>query len=128
LTLDFVRFLGVLHVTTNYGINFTLCIGPSMMPTFREEGDVCLIDTFSYAFGLKEYKKGDVVICTCPYNHEKTVCKRIGGTEGDIFHVNQTYGGYSGPIIVPKGHVWLLGDNVHNSTGDTSPTLSFLIH
>lgn len=65
---------------------------------------------FSYKVLHKAFKKGDVIISHCPYDIDRTVCKRIAAVEGEtvVFGKQQ--------IIVPRGHVWLLGDNVNNST------------
>jgi signal peptidase I len=65
---------------------------------------------FSYKVLRKAFKKGDVVISHCPYDIDKTVCKRIAAVEGETV----IFGGQD--IVVPRGHVWLLGDNINNST------------
>lgn len=113
--LDVLKFVGIFHVASYYGVNFTKCIGPSMEPTFNAQGDYVLIDNFSYRVRQKPYKSGDVVICICPYDSTKTVCKRITATAGDLVvvreneHIKET-------TVIPPGHVWLAGDNCHNST------------
>ena len=71
---EVVHVLSIFHVITHYGINGTLCVGPSMMPTLREEGDLVLIDRFSSNLFQKRYQKDDVVICICPYDPKKTIC------------------------------------------------------
>lgn len=43
-------------------LGFTLCVGPSMMPTIDPRGELTLIDRVSYKFGKKDYEKNDVVI------------------------------------------------------------------
>ena len=65
---------------------------------------------FSYKVLHKAFKKGDVVISHCPYDIDKTVCKRIAAVEGETVVFGEQ------EIVVPRGHVWLLGDNVNNST------------
>ncbi|XP_066586217.1 mitochondrial inner membrane protease subunit 1 isoform X2 [Prorops nasuta] len=57
------------------------------------------------------YEKGDIVILKCPDDPKQLICKRILALPGDkIWHDFVDY------IIVPKGHVWLEGDNKDNST------------
>jgi signal peptidase I len=54
-------YTGAYLFTSNvYGV--TVCVGPSMIPTFHEGGELAIIDRISYKFNLAEYKVGDVVI------------------------------------------------------------------
>lgn len=69
-----------------------------------------IIDLFSHKVLRKPFKKGAVVICKCPYDTEKTVCKRIAGVEGETAILGDLR------VVIPRGHVWLLGDNTGNST------------
>ena len=63
----------------------------------------------------RKYEKGDVVICSAPYDIKKAVCKRIAGVAGDQILVQRKYAPYPQTIIVPKNHVWLAGDNTKDS-------------
>jgi len=117
--VDVLKFVGIFHVASAYGVNFTKCIGPSMEPTFNEAGDYVLIDNFSYRVLKRPYKSGDVVICVCPYDSSKTVCKRITAEAGDVVIMRQNE--YMQEVAaIPEGHVWLAGDNSHNSTDSRS--------
>ena len=97
-----------------------------MLPTIRKDGELVAVNNFSYnnspifrklkeCFGLhRQFHRGDVIISTCPYDSNKNICKRIVALEGDTI-VNRIYP-FKERIIVPKGHVWLAGDNPSNST------------
>ena len=39
--------LGIVYVVTEYGIEWTVCEGPSMMPTIKPRGEIVLIDRFT---------------------------------------------------------------------------------
>ena len=113
--IDVIKFVGIFHVASTYGVSFTKCIGPSMEPTLNETGDYVLIDNFSYRVLKRPYKNGDVVICVCPYDSSKTVCKRITAEAGDLVVVRQN-ANMQEMAAIPEGQVWLAGDNSHNST------------
>ena len=92
-----------------------MCLGPSMRPTFNRSGDVVLMERVSVMTGGVE--RGDVVIARSPANPRHTVCKRVLGKEGDIIAVPKA-GNFGGTlrVEVPRGHLWLQGDNASNST------------
>lgn len=114
---EMVTFMSVGYVATTYGVGGTQCVGPSMLPTFREKGDFVLYDSFSYNVLPREYKKGDIVICLCPYDPSKSVCKRVAAVAGDTINIQNNDFSSIVPesLLVPPGHVWLLGDNPSNS-------------
>jgi inner membrane protease subunit 1 len=121
-----VAIQSVLHVALTYGVNFTWCIGPSMIPTISGDlpGEMVFIDCFSYKIQKKTYKVGDVVISEPPNDTDKMVCKRIAAIEGDEVivmsrnanHRVSAFAKLPEGIVVPPGHVWLAGDNCNNST------------
>ncbi|XP_004294185.1 PREDICTED: mitochondrial inner membrane protease subunit 1-like [Fragaria vesca subsp. vesca] len=69
-----------------------------MLPTFNSTGDIFLEERLSHRFG--RLVPGDVVVVPSPDNPKMMVAKRIIGLEGDK---------------VPKGHVWIQGDNTYES-------------
>jgi signal peptidase I len=49
---------GMVHVLTEYGVDITLCDGPSMMPTIQPSGEMLLLEKFSTK--VKFYHGGSV--------------------------------------------------------------------
>lgn len=84
-----------------------MCCGPSMMPTFNMTGDIVLMDRITPRLG--SVSVGDIVICKSPTHATQTVCKRVAALEGGEVPSCPS-------VTVPRGHVWLLGDNAENST------------
>ena len=114
-----VQFGCLLHLIHEYGVDVTTCVGPSMQPTFNDVGDVVIMERLTPH--LHRYTRGDVVIAKSPTNANQTVCKRIRALEGDMVTVPSDLAALMGgtadhKIRIPKGHVWLEGDNSLNST------------
>ncbi|PWN93178.1 LexA/Signal peptidase [Acaromyces ingoldii] len=71
---------------------------------------------------------GDLVVAVSPRDHSRMICKRVLGLPGDTVLVdprvdapsNHAEAASATPkpryITVPRGHVWLGGDNLGNST------------
>jgi inner membrane protease subunit 1 len=107
----------------HYLVDVVPCNGPSMLPTIHEQ-DYLLANPLSIHLKrllgdqMLGLAKGDVVIATSPENPDKTVCKRIMGMPGDqVREGNPLFYSIREPkyMPVPRGHVWLLGDNPDNS-------------
>ncbi|XP_031376502.1 mitochondrial inner membrane protease subunit 1 isoform X1 [Punica granatum] len=127
------RFLCLLHVTDAYLFSSTLVYGPSMFPTLNLAGDVLIVERVSHRRG--KVGPGDVVLVKSPVDPRKTITKRIIGVGGDwvTFPVGPGNGDRSRSVMgclgeamirghchlflrVPKGHVWIQGDNMYAST------------
>lgn len=108
-----------------------------MLPTLAARGDVVLAESLSVRAG--RLRVGDVVVARSPTNPRHTVCKRVLGLGGDVVEVGEPIHSSSSSssssstssshspspnnsngIIVPKGHAWLQGDNLLNSTDSRS--------
>ncbi|KAL1537661.1 Mitochondrial ATP-independent inner membrane protease subunit 1a [Salvia divinorum] len=111
----FAQFISLLHITDTYICSPTLVYGPSMLPTLNFTGDVLLVDKLSPLLG--KVGNGDVVLVRSPENPRKSITKRIVGVEGDTvtFLVDSGRSVRSNSVVVPKGHVWIQGDNIYAS-------------
>ena len=85
--------------------------GPSMEPTLNDKGDYVIENILSYKF--HDIARGDLVTLLSPIDPTRFICKRVIGIAGDVICVDPT--GMKAPstehVIVPKGHVWIMGDN-----------------
>ncbi|KAA8524062.1 hypothetical protein F0562_010507 [Nyssa sinensis] len=109
------KFLCFLHCTNTYICSPTLVYGPSMLPTLNLTGDVLLTEHISARLG--KVGVGDIVLVRSPENPRKTVTKRIVGMGGDriTFLVDPKNTDRCHTVVVPKGHVWIQGDNMYAS-------------
>ena len=130
-----VKYVAAAWVFREHVAELTICVGPSMMPTFDAGGEVALVERMTLMTKVRNrpVQRGDVVIARCVQNARQSVCKRVVGLEGDVvtytepsrasrFHVDG-YGRYEvddggrrRQVTVPKGYVFLQGDNTNNST------------
>ncbi|XP_073156943.1 mitochondrial ATP-independent inner membrane protease subunit 1a [Henckelia pumila] len=111
----FAQFLSLLHVTDTYICSPTLVYGPSMLPTLNFIGDVLLVEKMSHLLG--KVGPGDIVVVRSPENPRKRITKRIVGVAGDTvsFLVDPGDSDRTHSLVVPKGHVWIQGDNIYAS-------------
>ncbi|XP_057544282.1 mitochondrial ATP-independent inner membrane protease subunit 1b-like [Amaranthus tricolor] len=114
-SMAIVKFFCVLHVTRTYLLDVSYATGPSMLPTLNIEGDALLIDRISPRF--RKVIPGDVVIVCSPENPRKLVTKRLIAKEDDsvTFLVDPKNSDKCKTVVVPKGHVWVQGDNIYAS-------------
>ncbi|KAF5193174.1 Valencene synthase [Thalictrum thalictroides] len=89
--------------------------GPSMYPTLNSTGDVILVEKISPRLG--KLVPGDIVTLKAPDNPTIFLTKRLLGLEGDqvTFLTDPHLETSSKTLVVPKGHVWVQGDNPYNS-------------
>jgi signal peptidase I len=119
--------------------------GSSMEPSFHH-GQRLLVEKVSHRFALPS--RGQVVVFRYPGDERRKFIKRIIGLPGDeiaiqngFLYVNglrleedyingPTYGTYSaptyGPVLVPDGHYFVLGDNRRNSDDSRYPDVGFV--
>lgn len=110
-----ITFGCIIYTIHTYVVDLTMCIGPSMRPTLNGTGDIVLVENITPL--LHMLRPGQIVIAKSPSKPGLTVCKRIVGMEGDIVHPSKKYPSEKRkPVRVPKGKVWLEGDNPYDST------------
>lgn len=90
--------------------------GASMLPTFPAETSEVVIEEMlmKTLFQNTFLNRGDIITLESPIAKGRLVCKRVIGLPGDMICVDPT-GQYADPsehIVVPKGHIWISGDNL----------------
>ena len=113
--------------------------GYSMEPSLHNE-DRLFINHFVYR--LREPRHGDVVVIDLP-NEGISIIKRVIGVPGDEVAVHDGFVwlngvklvesyldgptlGECGPVIVPEGSVFVMGDNRQDSRDSRSHTIGFV--
>ncbi|XP_033105820.1 mitochondrial inner membrane protease subunit 1-like [Anneissia japonica] len=101
-----------LHCISEYLLDITRCTGPSMQPTIYHN-DIMLTEHVSTHF-FHNIHRNDIVVLRSPYEPNKLMCKRVVRIAYDEMPST------SWPFLrqtqfVPKGHVWVEGDNQTNS-------------
>lgn len=108
------------YVVSPYRVEMT-----SMLDTLHPN-DLVLVDKISYKFHSP--KRGDVVVFVPPNNPNEKYIKRVIGLPGEIIevrdnkvyingapleepYINSPMSYDTGPVEVPEGHVFVMGDN-----------------
>ncbi|GAV03889.1 hypothetical protein RvY_14257-2 [Ramazzottius varieornatus] len=102
-----IKYGCIMYVVNNYIVDFFVCIGPSMEPTIQSH-DVVITEHISQRFG--SLRRGDLIVARSPINPTSFICKRIVGLNGDLVYDENLH-----LVKVPRGHVWLEGDNARDS-------------
>ncbi|XP_063800524.1 mitochondrial inner membrane protease subunit 1 [Pseudophryne corroboree] len=108
-----IQYGCIAHCTFEYVGEIVICSGPSMEPTIKNY-DVLVCENLSRH--LYSIHKGDVIIAKSPNKPNVNICKRVIGLEGDKVCISAPSNLAKRHAYVPKGHVWLEGDNLKNST------------
>lgn len=112
-----------------------------MLPSFHD-GERLLVDKLSYRF--REPRHGEVIVFKYPADRQKRFIKRIVGVPGDeilirdfTVYVNgkpleeasyilgPTLRPF-GPVVVPEGTYFVLGDNRNRSEDSRNPQVGFV--
>ena len=82
-----------------------------MLPTMDVESE-WIVESRMWSFPTLQ--RGDLVTFTSPLDPTRLVCKRLIGLPGDIVCVDPTgrYAPSTEHVVVPKGHIWVSGDNM----------------
>ncbi|KAF0709456.1 hypothetical protein AaE_012875 [Aphanomyces astaci] len=84
-------------------------MGPSMEPTLPDRV-IFLVEKLSLRW--RPATVGDVVVVSSPTRANGSMCKRIIAMEGQFVKRRPRFEADAEEIVeVPKGHVWLEGDN-----------------
>ncbi|MED6169036.1 hypothetical protein PIB30_017604 [Stylosanthes scabra] len=85
-----------------------------MLPAIDMTPTLFLGERFSTRSG--KLTRGDIVIIRSPQNPKRRLTKRLVGMENDTitYISNPDEPDKQETIVVPKGHVWIQGDNVNN--------------
>ena len=110
-----LKYYCAYHVLTEYVAEPTFLEGPSMKPTINNNRKIEIALFEKISVRKERLKVGDVVTAKHPYQSNMYICKRLMGMEGDrILNTNQSTHKVE-MVTVPKGHVWLEGDNADQS-------------
>lgn len=103
-------FISYRYIILQIIMVFLQCSGPSMEPTLESNN---ILFTEHISPRLHRLRRGDIVIARSPTNPKQNICKRIVAMPGDSIKSGFPFPRRS--QMVPRGHVWLEGDNHSNS-------------
>ena len=85
-----------------------------MMPTMETSGELVLE---SKLISKSNIQRGELITFVSPIHPGRMVCKRVIGLPGDIVCVDPKglYVPATEHVVIPKGHLWVAGDNMDAS-------------
>ena len=96
--------------------------GRSMQPTFNSRGlghnDAVVLDRWSAK--RFDFQRGDVVVLRSPHDPAELLTKRVVGLPGDSVQPRPGASGGSVKTHVPRGMLWVEGDNERSSNDSNS--------
>lgn len=112
--------------------------GSSMLPTLNDR-ERLIVNKFQYHF--QDPQAGDVLIFS--FSNDRDFIKRVIGVPGDEIlveegqivvngvpfiedYISDTTQGQYGPVTVPEGYYFVMGDNRNNSMDSRDPAVGFI--
>ncbi|KAK4046459.1 hypothetical protein OIV83_006051 [Microbotryomycetes sp. JL201] len=117
LGLVVLQGLCAVHAFNAHIAEIRPCSGASMYPTLSLRGAYIL--HCPLLLRTSPVKRGELVTAVSPLDPSHHVLKRVVALEGDTILVDPTGDkgmGTDRTVTVPKGSIWLAGDNASNST------------
>ncbi len=128
---SFVFALILILIVFTFAFRIVGVVGDSMNPTLHS-GDWLTVSAFN-----NNIEKGDIVVITQPNESNEPLIKRVIAVGGDTLDINfntgdvevngqvinepyiaeltRRKGDFKGPVIIPEGYVFVLGDNRNDS-------------
>ncbi|KAK4047668.1 hypothetical protein OIO90_006097 [Microbotryomycetes sp. JL221] len=117
LGVTVLQGLCAIHAFNRHVAEIRPCSGASMYPTLSLRGAYILHCPLLLQFS--PVKRGELVTAVSPLDPSHHVLKRVIALEGDTVLIDPTGDkgiGTDSMVTVPKGSIWLAGDNLSNST------------
>jgi signal peptidase I len=111
-----VKYGCTFYVVQKYGIEASMCVGPSMEPTLNAKGDIVVLEHISTRWGT--LKPGDVVVAKSPSSPHSYICKRVKVVVSN-FYVQLSFVGFDICIYREINLLVLVSGNIDNEHQNT---------
>ena len=101
-------------LSDKYGLTCVCVQGPSMIPAIDMRDNLVLLDHFTTKF-IRHPRRGEVILAENPFKPGFNIVKRVLCVEGEFAEFYSHQLGEMVKVEIPKGHIWIEGDNKENS-------------
>ena len=84
------------------------------MPAINERDDLVMLDHFTTRV-LRHPKRNEVIMAENPFKPGYNIVKRVIWLEGEMAEFYSFKDNKNIKVEIPKGHIWVEGDNKENS-------------
>lgn len=118
-----LSWVPVVYVVNAHVVSTGVVTGHSMAPTFNAETPRTWVLLWKWGAKSKDaVKEGDVVFLTSPIDASQLYTKRVKAVAGQL--VQPRHPDTRRRVLIPQGHVWVEGDNVHSIDSNTYGPIS----
>lgn len=84
---------------------------PTLNPSDLDSHDWVMLRKFRATSNLKV---NDIVLLKSPFDPSKILCKRVKALSLDTIKCDTTDNNGNNSMLIPRGHIWVEGDNIHS--------------
>lgn len=116
-----LSFIPVLYVINTHVVSTSVVTGHSMTPTFNSVSQRTWVLIWKWRV-KSSIDVNDVIFLTSPIDATQLYTKRVKAVANQLVHPR--YPDQRRKVLIPQGHIWVEGDNIHSIDSNTYGPIS----
>lgn len=116
-----LSFIPVIYVINTHVVSTGIITGHSMTPTFNNTTQRTWVLIWKWK-AKTNVNVNDVIFLTSPIDPSQLYTKRVKACPNQLIHPR--YPDQRRKVLIPQGHIWVEGDNVHSIDSNTYGPIS----